>query len=181
MRRRSTRSSRRDATLALSLLLSKTRSRTRSRGTAWPNRRIRGTRTEPRSWQSPARNLTAMLRRWAPYAIAVAGAIAITVVIAAAQAFDSIAGLSAPYLLLVLWLGARFGRWPAVTASTAAFLLYDFFFVPPVGTFAVRGPSELLELVVLLAVALVTGQLAASLRRTHAGAEVLAPPRPALF
>lgn len=92
----------------------------------------------------------------------------------AIQQRTSVAGLSALYLLLVLWLGARWGRWPAVLASMLAFLLYDFFLVPPVFTFAVRGPAELVELVVLLAVALVTGQLAASLRRTQAATEVMA-------
>jgi two-component system sensor histidine kinase KdpD len=90
-------------------------------------------------------------------------------------------GLSAFYLLLVLWLGATWGRGPAVAGSIAAFLLYDFFFVPPVGTFAVRGPSELLELFVLLAVALVTGQLAGSLRRTQSAAEALAADERAMY
>ena len=76
--------------------------------------------------------------------------------------------------MLVLWVAARWGRGPAVAGSVAAFLLYDFFLVPPVGTFAVRGPSELFELVVLLAVALVTSQLAASIRRAQARSETLA-------
>jgi two-component system sensor histidine kinase KdpD len=70
----------------------------------------------------------------------------------------SVAGLSALYLLLILWLGARWGRGPAVAGSIAAFLLYDFFFVPPVNTFTVAAPAGLLELIVLLAVALVTSQ-----------------------
>ncbi len=122
-----------------------------------------------------------MLRRSAPYGLAVGGAVLVTAAIAAVQSRTSVAGLSALYLLLVLWLGARWGRWPAVTASVCAFLLYDYFFVPPVGTFTVRGPSELLELVVLLAVALVTGQLAASLRRTHAASEALAAESRALY
>jgi two-component system sensor histidine kinase KdpD len=81
----------------------------------------------------------------------------------------------------VLWLGARWGIGPAVAGSVAAFLLYDYFFVPPVGTFTVSGPKELLELVVLLAVALVTGQLAASLRRTQSSAEDLAAESRALY
>jgi two-component system sensor histidine kinase KdpD len=68
-----------------------------------------------------------------------------------------------------------------VAGSFAAFLGYDFFFVPPVGTFSVNGPAELLELVVLLAVALVTSQLAASLRRTHERAEALADESRALY
>lgn len=113
-------------------------------------------------------------RQVLPYGVAAGGAVAITALIAGVTAVASVSGLSALYLLLVLWLGARWGRGPALLGSIAAFLLYDFFFVPPVGTFTVRGPAELLELVVLLAVALVTSQLAASLRRSQATAEAVA-------
>jgi two-component system, OmpR family, sensor histidine kinase KdpD len=122
-----------------------------------------------------------MTRRLAPYSIAIGGAIAITAAIAVVTSRAAVPGLSALYLLLVLWLGARWGRGPAIAGSVAAFLLYDFFFVPPVGTFNVRGPAELLELLVLLAVALVTSQLAASLRRAHAAAETLAADSAALY
>ena len=122
-----------------------------------------------------------MTRRLVPYSVAIAGAVLITAAIALISSQTSVPGLSAFYLLLVLWLGARWGRGPAVAGSVAAFLLYDYFFVPPVGTFTVSGPRELLELVVLLAVALVTSQLAASLRRTHAAAEALAAESRALY
>jgi two-component system, OmpR family, sensor histidine kinase KdpD len=125
--------------------------------------------------------LTNVWRRIVPYSIAIGGAIAITLAIALLTSRASVAGLSAFYLLLVLWLGARWGRGPAIAGSFAAFLLYDFFFVPPVGTFNVRGPSELFELVVLLAVALVTSQLAASLRRAQATSETMAADTRALY
>ena len=115
-----------------------------------------------------------MTRRLAPYAVAVGGAVVVTAAIGGITAVATVSGLSAFYLLLVLWLGARWGRGPAIAGSLAAFLLYDFYFVPPVGTFGVRGPAELLELIVLLAVALVTSQLAASQRRAQAAAEALA-------
>ncbi len=122
-----------------------------------------------------------MMRRLAPYVIAVAGAVVVTIAIGLVSMRFEIPGLSALYLLLVLWLGATWGRGPAVAGSFAAFLLYDYFFVPPVGTFAVRGQTELLELVVLLAVALVTGQLAGSLRRTQSAAEALATDERAMY
>jgi len=111
----------------------------------------------------------------------VGGAAGVTALIALIQAYARVGGLSALYLLLVLWVGARWGRWPALAASIAAFLLYDFFFVPPVGTFTVAGPSQLLELIVLLAVALVTSQLASSLRRTQATAEAMASQSRSLY
>jgi len=122
-----------------------------------------------------------MTRRAAPYAVAIAGAVAVTIAIGLVSMRFEVPGLSALYLLLVLWLGATWGRGPAVAGSFAAFLLYDYFFVPPVGTFAVRGQTELLELVVLLAVALVTGQLAGSLRRAQSGAEALAADERAMY
>src|SRR5579859_3630343 len=121
------------------------------------------------------------MRRLGPYLVAVAGAIAITIAIGLVSARFPIPGLSSLYLLLVLWLGARYGIRQAVAGSVAAFLLYDYFFVPPVGTLTVSGPRELLELILLLAVALVTGQLAASLRRTQASAQTLALESRALY
>jgi len=121
------------------------------------------------------------MRRLVPYGVAVGGVVAITAAIGVIKSQASVSGLSAFYLLLVLWLGARWGRGPAVAGSFAAFLLYDFYFVPPVGTLTVAGPAELLELVVLLAVALVTSQLAASLHRAQATAEALAADSRALY
>jgi two-component system sensor histidine kinase KdpD len=121
------------------------------------------------------------MRRLAPYAVAIAGAVAVTAAIGLVSTRFQVPGLSAFYLLLVLWLGATWGRGPAVAGSIAAFLLYDFYFVPPVGTFTVRGPSEFFELIVLLAVALVTGQLAGSLRRTQSAAEALAADERAMY
>src|SRR5712692_11212825 len=122
-----------------------------------------------------------MTRRVIPYSIAVGGAIAVTIAIELISFQFATPGLSSFYLLLVLWLGTRWGRGPAVAGSVAAFLLYDFFFVPPVGTLSVRGPAELLELVVLLAIALVTSQLAASLRRAQSAAEAIAGDSRALY
>jgi two-component system sensor histidine kinase KdpD len=105
------------------------------------------------------------LRRLAPYGYALAGVALISVLIGVVRSRYAVPDLSMVYLVLVLWLGARYGILPAVVAGVAAFLAYDFFFVPPYGTLLVSGRNELLGLVLLLAAALVTGQLAASLRR----------------
>jgi two-component system, OmpR family, sensor histidine kinase KdpD len=113
--------------------------------------------------------------------MAIGGVIGITVAIGLLRSFGPVSALSTVYLLLVLWLGARWGRGPAVAASIAAFLLYDFFFVPPAYTLNVGGPAGFLELIVLLAAALVTSQLAASLSRARATAEALARESRALY
>src|SRR4030088_2363949 len=149
---------------------------------------------EPRSWRSrddapppsprptlPLAGEEKLMSRLAPYLVAIGGVIAITAAIALITTLAPVSGLWGVYLLLILWRGARWGRWPAVTGSIAAFLLYDFFFVPPVGTFTVGSSASLLELVVMLAVALVTSQLAASLRRARASAEAAAGESRALY
>jgi len=104
------------------------------------------------------------LRRAVPFGYALAGVAVITALIGLVRSRYAVPDISMVYLLLVLWLGARYGILPAAVAGVAALLAYDFFYVPPAGTFAVRGPNELLGLVLLLAAALVTGHLAASLR-----------------
>lgn len=78
------------------------------------------------------------------------------------------------YVLVVLGVGWRAGRWPAVATSVAAFVAYDFFLVPPIGTLTVATPGGLVELAVLLAAALVTGQLAASLDSSRSEAAAAA-------
>jgi two-component system, OmpR family, sensor histidine kinase KdpD len=125
--------------------------------------------------------VSVFLRRAAPYLLALAGVAVITVLIGLVRAFFSGPDLSMVYLLLVLWLGARFGILPASVAGVAAFLAYDFYFVPPAGTLAVRGPNELLGLFLLLAAALVTGQLASSLRRASARSSEVAAEATALY
>ena len=117
----------------------------------------------------------------APYLLAVAGAALITLVIGLLEERVQVANLSALYLLLVLWLGSRNGILPAAVASLVSFLLYDFFFVPPVGSLLVSGPREFLELAILLAAALITGQLAAALRQSQSVATGLAAESLALY
>jgi two-component system sensor histidine kinase KdpD len=67
------------------------------------------------------------------------------------------------YLLAVLTVGMLAGTLPAILTSVAAFLLYDFLFVPPLHTLTVAEPLEWLNLLLFLAVAIAIGRLAALL------------------
>ncbi len=82
-----------------------------------------------------------------------------------------IANLSMLYLVAVLAVAMRFGGGPAVLASVAAFLVFDWFFVEPIHTFTVGDPGEWLSLLLFLLVAVVTGHLTAVLRRRAQEAE----------
>ncbi|WP_332700855.1 sensor histidine kinase KdpD [Devosia sp.] len=72
--------------------------------------------------------------------------------------------LSILYLLAVLLSAILAGRFAALLAAGLSFLAYNFFFIEPVRTFTVAKPHEVLALAIFVAVAAVTGTLAARLR-----------------
>ncbi len=86
-----------------------------------------------------------------------------TLVVAVLQGAAGVPNASAVYLLAAALAALAAGRTGAVTAAVSAFLLYDFLFIPPVGTFTVNQPGEWLNLVLLLVIGLLVGQLAALL------------------
>ncbi|MGB9041014.1 MAG: DUF4118 domain-containing protein, partial [Pseudolabrys sp.] len=75
-----------------------------------------------------------------------------------------IPNLSIVFLLAVLVTAMSFGIWPAIYASVLSFLTYNFFFIPPIYTFTVAEPYELLALVIFLVVAVISSALAGRVR-----------------
>lgn len=75
-----------------------------------------------------------------------------------------IPNLSIVFLLAVLVTAMSFGIWPAIYASVLSFLVYNFFFIPPLYTFTIAEPYELLALVIFLAVAVISSALAGRVR-----------------
>ena len=69
------------------------------------------------------------------------------------------------YLPAVLVAGVTAGLGPALVAALASALAYNFFFTAPHLTFRIDNPNDVVTVAVLFAVAAVTSQLAASVRR----------------
>jgi len=67
------------------------------------------------------------------------------------------------FLLAVFLVALRLGRGPALLAAVLNVLVFDYFFVPPHLTLAVADAQHLITFVVMLVVAVVTGQLTARL------------------
>ena len=108
------------------------------------------------------RALGRFARRRTPTTIVIAICLALAGMTLAVAAIRAVVPDVAPvYLLAVLAVGMLYGTLPAVVTSVAAFLLYDFLFVPPIYTFTIASPDEWLNLLLLLAVAVVIGRLAA--------------------
>ena len=68
------------------------------------------------------------------------------------------------YVPAVLASAILFGLWPALVASLASALAYNYFFTPPFHTFQMARPADVVTEVVLFLVAIVTSKLAAGVR-----------------
>jgi len=79
-------------------------------------------------------------------------------------ALTPIPNLSMLFLVAVLLIALNFGIWPAIYASALSFAVYNFFFIPPLYTFTIAEPYELLALVIFLIVAVITSALAGRVR-----------------
>jgi two-component system sensor histidine kinase KdpD len=69
------------------------------------------------------------------------------------------------FLLAVLLVATVWGLAEAVTTSIAAVLAFNFFFLPPVGTFNIEDPQNWVALFAFLITAITTSQLSARARR----------------
>lgn len=69
------------------------------------------------------------------------------------------------FLLVVLIVAATLTRRVAVATSLAAFLCFNFFFLPPVGTLTIADPQNWVALFTLLSVSLVASHLSAQVRQ----------------
>ena len=113
----------------------------------------------------------AVRTHWVGYVAALAAVTLVSVFIGLVLGRIPLANISMLYLIAVLAIAVAFGSWPAVVASVAAFLAFDFLFTEPYYTLTVADPEEWVSLLLFLLTAIVTGQLAASQRRRAQEAE----------
>jgi len=75
------------------------------------------------------------------------------------------ANLVMVYMLAVVFVAAKFGKNPAIWASIAAVITFDFFFVPPYLKFAVNDTQYFITFAVMLTIALITSTLTSRLKQ----------------
>jgi two-component system sensor histidine kinase KdpD len=68
-------------------------------------------------------------------------------------------------LLLILSLAARWGLTYAVAVSIAATLCYNFFFLPPLGTWTIEDPQNWIALIAFLSTSVITSRLSTRIRK----------------
>jgi len=104
------------------------------------------------------------------YAITVLAVAGVTAVLAPLRDRLGLLNVGLLFLMLVILLAARWGWGPALFASVAANLAFNFFFVPPLHTFTVRGHVNIVALLVFLFAAALTSFLLARAQNGEAQA-----------
>ena len=111
---------------------------------------------------APARTSTI---RWTEYAEALAVVAVCALLGWGAQALNwGEANIVMMFLAGVALVAARLGRGPAILASVAGVLVFDFCFVPPYLTFAVSDAQYLITFVVMLGISLAISELTSRVR-----------------
>lgn len=108
-----------------------------------------------------------------PYALALLGAAVLTAAMFALKPHINPISVALLYLLLVLFVATAFGSKPGFAASVSAMLCFNFFFLPPIGTFTISDSENLIALFAFSIVAVTTGQLSATAKRRAEEAERL--------
>jgi two-component system sensor histidine kinase KdpD len=101
---------------------------------------------------------------WTGYAGVTLACLAATAVVELLLRVFDPANVVMLFLLVVVLSAVRWGRGPGAWAALLSVLLFDFFFVPPRGSFNVNDTQYLFTFSLMLGVALVCGQLTARLR-----------------
>jgi len=111
-----------------------------------------------------------ILKRIFQFAVAFAIVIAITLFYRRVLPSVNATTVALTFLLSILAVSTVWGMAVSVAMSVLAMLAFNFFFLPPVGTFAVADPQNWVALIAFLVVAVLASRLSTSARQQAADA-----------
>ncbi|MBL9206959.1 MAG: DUF4118 domain-containing protein, partial [Opitutaceae bacterium] len=109
-------------------------------------------------WQPPERSSSR------EFVEVLAALTAVTLAGVAAVTYSGYVAIGLFYLLAIITLSLRVGRWPVLSAGVGSALLWNFFFIPPLYQFRIEKFEDGMMFVTYILVALITGQLTARIR-----------------
>ena len=110
--------------------------------------------------------------RWVGYVVAALSVGLLTIILKIIGSHINAATVSLALLLNVLFVATRWGSLPALLASVLAMLCFNFFFLPPFGTFTIAATDNWVALLAFLITAVTAGQLSGRAKRRAEEAEV---------
>jgi len=110
-------------------------------------------------------------KTWTAYAVVVSSVIVLTIFLKLVGQHVNSTTVGLVFLLNVLCIATRWGSLPALVTSLIAVLCFNYFFLPPFGTFNISSPDNWVALGAFLITALIAGQLSASAKKRAEEAE----------
>ena len=110
-------------------------------------------------------------KAWAGYVAAFFGIAAATGLLKPFGTHVNPTTVALSFLLVILFVATAWGSKPAVLASLLGVICFNFFFLPPIGTFQIRNPDNWVAFFAFLITALTAGQLSARAKRRAEEAE----------
>jgi two-component system sensor histidine kinase KdpD len=80
------------------------------------------------------------------------------------QPWFGIENVDLVFLTAVVTVAVRYGLWPSLLASVTASLCYNFFFLPPVYTFTITDPTNVIAFFFFMLIAILVSNVAARVR-----------------
>jgi len=80
------------------------------------------------------------------------------------QGYFGVTNVGLVFLIAILGSAVLYGLWPALLASVFAVLAFNFFFLPPLYTFTIAAPENVIVLITFAVVALIASNLTARVR-----------------
>ncbi|MGD0107395.1 MAG: SpoIIE family protein phosphatase [Rhodopila sp.] len=111
-------------------------------------------------------------RNGAGYWAAILGVVVVTAGFALLHAAPNAAAVALAFLLVVLFVATVWGTRPALLASVLGTLCLNFFFLPPLYSFAIADPQDWVALAAFLITAIIGGYLSEQAKRRAATAAV---------
>lgn len=110
-------------------------------------------------------------KKWVAYLIVVASLAVLTVVLKMIGQHVNATTVALVFLLDVLFIAINWGSIAALVTSSLAVLCFNFFFLPPFGTFNINSADNWIALAAFLITALTAGQLSARAEKRAEEAE----------
>jgi K+-sensing histidine kinase KdpD len=111
------------------------------------------------------------LRKWFGFVVAIISIAAATGVLKLLGDPINPTTVALAFLLLILFVATAWGSGPAIVASLLGVVSFNFFFLPPVGTFTISDPRNWIAFVAFMITAIVVGQLSARVKHRAEEAE----------
>jgi K+-sensing histidine kinase KdpD len=114
---------------------------------------------------------TQLEQKWIGYLVGSVSVVGLTSLLKLLGVHINSTTVALALLLLVLFIATRWGSLPALLTSLLAMLCFNFFFLPPFGTFTIAAPDNWVALAAFLITAITAGQLSARAKRRAEEAE----------